>query len=76
MDDHLCIFKLQFRKKYLPDGTEDIPEIMYPQIVNAKPLTGGLMRAITSVKWSPTNRYVLMGFGVRSNNHVQDHAFP
>jgi hypothetical protein len=58
----------------MKEESNTTPEILPPQIVNAKPLVGALMRAITSVKWSPANRYVLMGFGVRSDGRVQDHS--
>jgi hypothetical protein len=77
-DDHLCIFKLQFRepakKEESSDESNAAPEFLPLQVVNAKPLVGVLMRSITSVKWSPANRYVLLGYGVRSDGRVQDHS--
>lgn len=75
VDDYLCVFKLHL---YHPPGSDplSVPQIGTPSIVNAKPLAGSLMRAITSVKWSSTSRYVLTGFGVRSDGRVQDHSHP
>lgn len=75
MEDYLCVFKLQL---YHPPGSDplSVPAIGTPTIVNAKPLAGSLMRAITSVKWSSTSRYILTGFGVRSDGRVQDHSHP
>lgn len=75
VEDYLCVFKLQL---YHPPGSDplSVPAIGTPSIVNAKPLAGSLMRAITSVKWSSTSRYILTGFGVRSDGRVQDHSHP
>lgn len=75
VEDYLCVFKLEL---YHPPGSDplSVPAIGTPRIVNAKPLAGSLMRAITSVKWSSTSRYILTGFGVRSDGRVQDHSHP
>jgi len=45
-----------------------------PVLVNARMLRGKLMRAITSAKFSPTCRYVLLGYGVRDHGQVIDHG--
>lgn len=58
-----------------PDGSSSlVPAILPPTLVNAKLLEGPLMRAITSVKLSPTSRHLLLGFGVRHNGQVQGHV--
>jgi hypothetical protein len=52
------------------------PFMVTATIVNAKPMVGTLMRAITSVKLSPANRHLLLGFGVRIDGRVQEHKNP
>lgn len=64
--DNICIFKLNFANG----------KIISPTLVNAKILKGSLLKAITSAKLSPTNRYVLLGYGVRSEGSVMDHLEP
>lgn len=62
--DCLCLFKMNFNA----DGI-----IAQPTIANAKVLPGSLTRAVTSTKLSGTCKYVLVGYGVRLDGHVQDH---
>jgi hypothetical protein len=63
-EDHVCVFALNFS----PKG-----DILPPTLINSKLLPGTLLKAVTSVKLSASSRYVLMAYGVRENNEVQNH---
>lgn len=64
--DHLCVFKISFTSGTTATTIAATPE-------KYKPLTGALMRAVTSVKFSPSCRYAVIGYGVRHRGGVQDH---
>jgi len=64
-DDYVCIFKFEYN---------ELLQTLTPVLLNARHLQGKLMKAITSTKLSPTGRYVLIGYGVRSTEGiVEDH---
>jgi hypothetical protein len=44
-------------------------------LVNYRAIPDGLTTAITSLKLSPTNRFAMLGYGVRVRGVVLDHAF-
>lgn len=64
-EEHVCLFKLVFS-----DGCS-VPS---PHLVQSKSISGTLMRAVTSVKLSPSVKYGLIGYGVRSEGAVEHHA--
>lgn len=44
-------------------------------LVQCKQLTSSLMKAIVSTKFSPSGRYIVLGYGVRTNaKEVEDHV--
>jgi hypothetical protein len=44
-------------------------------LLQCKPLTSSLMKAIVSTKFSPSGRYVVLGYGVRTSaKEVEDHV--
>jgi hypothetical protein len=59
-----------------PNSSQSLshPILVHCTVINNRPLTARLLRAITSVKWSPTLRYLLLGYGVRETGRVQDHT--
>ncbi len=46
------------------------------KLVRFSPVSTSLMRAITSIKFSPSCRFALLGYGVRNNGIVEDHDNP
>lgn len=59
-----------FHNAALHDVTEPKLELMHYRC-----LTESLLKAITSVKISPTCRYGLLGYGVRDNGRVKSHKY-
>jgi WD40 repeat protein len=59
-----------FRNAFLSD-------IPYPRLdlLQCRTITESLMKAITSVKLSPTSRYGLLGYGVRKEGRVEAHRY-
>lgn len=45
------------------------------ELLRYRILTDSLLKAITSVKLSPTCRHGLLGYGVRSEGRVESHEF-
>ncbi len=64
--EQLALFKL------MPTSTGFEP----PALINTLRLKRGIMKAITSVKLSSTNRFALIGYGVRSQGIVEGHEHP
>ena len=62
--DHVCLIRLTFNAEGI---------IQLPLIMNSCQLPGQLSRAVTSTKISPTCRYALVGYGVRTNDRATDH---
>ncbi len=52
----------------------EMGEIEAPTLLRYKPLTAPLLKAVTSAKLSPQGRYALIGYGVRIQGVVEDHA--
>jgi hypothetical protein len=52
----------------------EMGEVEAPTLLRYKPLTGPLLKAVTSAKLSPQGRYALIGYGVRSQGVVEDHV--
>jgi len=64
LEEHVCLFNLTFQENGV---------INKVNLIRYRPLTGALMKAVTSAKLSPTGRYALIGYGVRNRGVVEDH---
>jgi hypothetical protein len=62
-EEHFCLLKLNINDEIFEN----------PTLLNYRPLTSALMKAVTSTKISSTGRYALVGYGVRNNGVVEDH---
>mmetsp|Transcript_22029 Transcript_22029/g.32108 ORF Transcript_22029/g.32108 Transcript_22029/m.32108 type:complete len:522 (+) Transcript_22029:222-1787(+) len=67
VEERMCLFKLD---SITDSSNTSIPA---PSLVSSKPLPGSLMRAVTSMKISPSGRLGLIGYGVRSDGVVEHH---
>ena len=77
-EDHLCLIHLEL----VSPSHRPIPYTIgsgypgchvKPSISRSFVLNASLVKAVTSTKLSPTGRYALVGYGVRSNSIVEGH---
>lgn len=64
--ESLSVIKLNFENGMM----------VQPSLVRWRALSSTLMKAVTSVKFSPLARYALVGYGVRREGFVEDHPEP
>ncbi len=87
--DHLCMFRLLLDGDCMSSNRGTILEdylhsngaygyvqstVPQPILVRCLSLNNKLMKAVTSAKLSCTNRFALVGYGVRDDNQVEGHT--